>query len=102
MPGRSCATRSSSIWAPRNCGPIPCGRNSRRSNSSTTIAPHTSLPCTAPKTMSFGPGASPARLERLLRDLGELADIVDPLELDGRQPDKSHQDTSHGNSANSA
>lgn len=28
------------------------------------------------------PGSSPARLERLLRDLGELADVVDPFEAD--------------------
>ncbi|HTI26697.1 MAG TPA: hypothetical protein VL652_37275, partial [Kutzneria sp.] len=28
------------------------------------------------------PGASPARLERLLRDVGELADVVDPFEAD--------------------
>lgn len=28
------------------------------------------------------PGADPSRLERLLRDLGELADIVDPFEVD--------------------
>lgn len=28
------------------------------------------------------PGAGPARLERLLRDLGELADVVDPLDED--------------------
>jgi hypothetical protein len=46
--------------------------------------------------------ASPARLERLLRDLGELADIVDPLELEGREQRKPRLDTSHGNSANSA
>ncbi|WP_199440460.1 hypothetical protein [Umezawaea beigongshangensis] len=29
------------------------------------------------------PGSSPARLERLLRDLGELADVVDPFDADG-------------------
>lgn len=46
--------------------------------------------------------ASPARLERLLRDLGELADVVDPLEMEGREPKKPRLDTSHGNSANSA
>jgi hypothetical protein len=27
------------------------------------------------------PHSSPARLERLLRDLGELADVVDPLDV---------------------
>jgi hypothetical protein len=38
----------------------------------------------------------------LLRDLGELADVVDPLEMEGRQPKKSRLDSSHDNSANSA
>jgi hypothetical protein len=46
--------------------------------------------------------ASPARLERLLRDLGELADVVDPLDLDGRESGQPKLDTSHGNPANSA
>lgn len=31
--------------------------------------------------------ADPARLERLLRDLGELADLIDPFELD---PEEAH------------
>ncbi|HEX4723102.1 MAG TPA: hypothetical protein VH333_11345, partial [Pseudonocardiaceae bacterium] len=46
--------------------------------------------------------ASPARLERLLRDLGELADVVDPLEVESRDNSESRLDTGHGNSANSA
>jgi hypothetical protein len=43
------------------------------------------------------PHASPARLERLLRDLGELADVVDPLDL--QAPGPRRLDTTSDNPA---
>lgn len=36
---------------------------------------------------AIDPDADPARLERLLRDLGELADLIDPFDLD---PHEAH------------
>jgi len=38
------------------------------------------------------PGISPARLERLLRDVGEVADVIDPFEPEGDHDDGAEGD----------
>ena len=46
------------------------------------------------------PNSTPARLERLLRDLGEVADVVDPFETDG-EDDLGSESGSSGSTSGS-
>ena len=46
---------------------------------------------------SAPPSAGPSRLERLLRSIGEVADVVDPFDLEiDPVGDQDHQTGSHG------